>query len=99
MNLSEYSGTILGWQRKINENPWTDIAGTSGLTSYSETPLFMGSYSYRVRIQSGICPEVYSDSLHILVVSNIELNLKVYLEGPFLNGEMTTLLNQQSQIP
>lgn len=101
MNLTNFQGNVLTWQRKIDDNAWIDIPGTSGLSTYSETPPTLGSYSYRVQVQNGTCPDVFSDSLNIQVVlhEEIELSLKVYLEGGFLISEMGTILNQLGYIP
>lgn len=101
MNLTNNQGDILTWQRKIDNNSWIDIAGTSGLTTYSETPMTIGSYSYRTIVQNGTCTVVYSEMLNIQVIDHeeIELSIKVYLEGGFLTSVMGTILNQQGYIP
>jgi len=99
MLLGDYNGTIQSWQRQINGGPWNDISGTSGLTSYSETPASMGNFGYRVKVQNGSCPVVYSDAHYITVVDDIEFNLKIFLEGPFQSGQMNTTLNDLELIP
>lgn len=101
MNLINYQGSVTTWQRKIDDNLWMDIPGTMGLELFSDTPLIIGSYNYRTKVQNGTCPEVFSEILNIQVVSHdeIELSLKVFLEGGFLIEEMGTFLNQQDYIP
>lgn len=100
MTLSNYQGSVLTWQRKIDDASWVDIPGSSGLSTYSETPSTIGSYNYRTRVQNGICPEVFSEILNIQVVLHeIELDLTVFLEGGFFISEMKTSLNQLGNLP
>ena len=99
MTLSGYNGSILTWQRKINEGSWVNISGTAGTVSYSEIPATMGDYYYRAIVQSGSCASAYSGVHYILVVADIDLTLNVYLEGPFQVTEMTTHLNNLDLIP
>jgi hypothetical protein len=101
MILSGFSGNVNTWQRKISDGPWQDIAGTAGLTVYSEIPETAGTFSYRAAIAKGLCPEAYSEPLVIEVLPHpsISLNLKVFLEGSFGAAEMNTYLNQQNMIP
>lgn len=99
--LSDYFGSINGWQRKVDDNNWFDIPGTADLSTYSETPTAIGSYNYRVRVQNGICPEDFSDiiNLEVVIHEELKLNIKVFLEGGFIVSEMGTKLNQQGYIP
>lgn len=101
LNLINYQGNILTWQRKIDENPWVDIPGTSGLSAYSETPSTIGSYSYGAKVQNGTCPELFSQIFTIQVISNNEfsLDIKVFLEGNFEVNQMGNALYQQGYIP
>lgn len=99
MTLSGYNGSIITWQRKVNDGSWTNISGTAGIVSYSEIPLTMGDYYYRASVQNGTCSGMFSEVLFILVVADINMNLKVFLEGAFQNTEMTTKLNDLDLIP
>jgi|GEM_PF-3174315 hypothetical protein len=99
MVLSGYNGSILIWQRKVNEGSWNNITGTTGMSTYSETPPLMADYYYRVSVQKSNCPAVYSDIFHLVVVVEIEFILKVFLEGAYQNPGMTTSLNDESLIP
>ena len=99
LNLSSYNGNILTWQRKINNGNWYDVPGTAGLIVFEETPIGTGLRKYRVKIQYNSCPEVFSDSLELKVVATIELNLKIYLEGPYSNPQMSTMLNFSGLLP
>lgn len=101
MNLLNYQGNVHTWQRKFENNSWEDIPGTLGLTTYSEIPPAIGSYTYRARVQNASCPEVFSNTLNIQVIAQeeIELSLKVYLEGGFITSELETDLNQLGYIP
>ncbi len=99
LTLSSYNGSILTWQRKINDGNWSDISGTSGLGIFEETPTGTGLWKYRAKIQYNSCPEVFSDSLELTVVTTIELNLKIYMEGPYENQQMSTILNSSGLLP
>jgi hypothetical protein len=99
MILSGYNGSIITWQRKVNEGSWVNIPGTAGIASYSEIPSTMGDYYYRAIVQSGSCTSAYSGIHYILVIADINLNLTVFLEGPFQNTEMAANLNNLNLIP
>lgn len=60
LTLTGYYGTITEWQRQFNTGPWTGIAGTAGLTEYSEIPGAAGTWRYRVALDEGSCPTAYS---------------------------------------
>lgn len=99
MTLSGYNGSVVTWQRKVNEGSWENIPGTAGTAFYSEIPPTMGDYYYRAYIQKGTCPATYSDIFHLVVVAEINMNLKVFLEGAFQSSEMSTELNELELIP
>ena len=65
LSLSGYTGTILRWERRLNEGSWSNISNTTA--SHSETPSSAGSWEYRVLVKSGICSEAYSDVISIQV--------------------------------
>ncbi len=99
MTLYSYNGSVLTWQRKMNNGSWSDIAGTSGLVLFEETPTGIGLWKYRVKVKYGSCPVVFSDSLELTIVITIELNLKIYLEGSYENQQMSTTLNVSGLLP
>jgi len=99
MTLSNYNGSIVTWQRKVNEGSWENIPGTTGIAFYSEIPSALGDCYYRAYIQKGTCPTVYSDILHLAVVAEINMNLKVFLEGAFQDTEMLNKLRELGLIP
>ena len=99
MTLADYKGSILIWQRKVNEGAWTDIPATVGAISYSEISSYSGTYYYRVSVQNGTCPAVYSEVHVINVFVDMNLSLKIFLEGAFQGTQMPTSLNNQNLIP
>jgi hypothetical protein len=99
MSLTGYAGAITTWQRRVNEGPWENIPGTAGLETYSEIPQQTGDYYYQTIIQNGICPIATSGMFHTMVIAEIYLNLKLYLEGAFENNVMNTKLNESGLIP
>jgi len=70
MTLSGYTGTIVRWQYRRNGGSWVNIANTT--PTLDHTPSQSGTYDYRVRIQSGSCPAVYS-SLQTIVVNPLSV--------------------------
>ncbi len=67
LNLTGHYGTVSKWQKKYNSTFYEDIPSTSGLTGYTETPVYTGIWDYRAVIANGSCPQVYSDPATIYV--------------------------------
>ncbi|WP_366186101.1 T9SS sorting signal type C domain-containing protein [Flavobacterium ovatum] len=66
MTLSGHTGSIIQWERQVNNGGWTNV-GNGGSTTYSETPFSDGNWQYRALIKSGSCPETYSSTRTIAV--------------------------------
>lgn len=61
MILASFSGDVARWQRSTSGGgTWSDIPGTSGITSYSETPPEEGSYMYRAEVVKFGCSADFS---------------------------------------
>lgn len=58
MTLTGHTGDIIMWQKRYNSGAWTDISNTA--STYSETPSSAGTWKYRVRVRSGVCPDAFS---------------------------------------
>ena len=65
LTLSNYSGTILKWQKRFNGGSWSDINQTN--TTYFETPIAVGLYEYRAEVQNEICPSLFSTIASVTV--------------------------------
>ena len=65
LTLSNYSGTILKWQKRLNGGSWSDINNTS--TTFFETPLSVGLYEYKAEVQNEICPSLFSSIASVTV--------------------------------
>ncbi len=66
LTLSGHTGDIIKWQRSTDGGAtWADISNTA--TTYSETPVSYGSYTYRAVVQSGACSQQSSGSVTIVV--------------------------------
>lgn len=69
ISLSGFQGVIVDWEVSTNGgSTWTglgDNANPLNQANLSQTTLF------RAEVQSGSCPSVYSDTLEIIVVSNL----------------------------
>lgn len=65
LTLSGYTGTIVKWQRSINDGvTWTDIANTTASNSYSNQT---DGTMYRAQLQNGTCGFTYSSAGYIVV--------------------------------
>lgn len=65
LTLSGYTGTIVKWQRSINDGvTWTDIANTTASNSYTNQT---DGTMYRAQLQSGTCGFAYSSAGYITV--------------------------------
>jgi hypothetical protein len=51
MTVAGYTGTIVKWQRHVNDGTWSDLANTT--TTYSEIPSSAGEWEYRAIINNG----------------------------------------------
>ena len=68
LTLTDYSGTIIKWQKRLNGSAWVDILGTAGLTTYSEIPFLPGVWEYRAEVQKGTCPVDFADPAVVIVL-------------------------------
>jgi hypothetical protein len=68
LTLTDYTGVILKWQKRLNSGSWADIPGTSGLPNYSEIPTSAGVWEYRAAIQKGTCPVAYATPALVTVI-------------------------------
>ncbi len=67
LNLSNHTGFITGWQKRLNDGPWTNIVNTANW--YSEIPAQPGIWQYRAQVQSGYCPSAISNPATVPVAS------------------------------
>jgi hypothetical protein len=66
MSLTGQTGDVLQWEKKMDDGDWQVIPGTA-TTTFSETPVTVGEWSYRALVQSGVCASDYTDP-HIIDV-------------------------------
>jgi len=60
LSLSGNTGTVIKWQKQHDGGGFADIPGTAGMTTYSEFPVYPGTWEYRASVQSGSCASQYS---------------------------------------
>ncbi|MCX6271516.1 MAG: hypothetical protein NTU44_09905 [Bacteroidetes bacterium] len=65
INLTDQTGTVLSWHKRLNGLAWQPIDFTG--SSYSEIPASVGFWEYQAEVQSGVCPSVWSASIGITV--------------------------------
>ncbi len=51
LSLQGYTGTIVKWQKRVDEGSWTDIANTN--QTYQETVSSLGTWDYRAVVENG----------------------------------------------
>jgi hypothetical protein len=61
MELTGYTGDIVGWQKEYLGGSWSDIPATVGLSTFTEAGGGSGTLNYRVRVQNGGCDELTSN--------------------------------------
>jgi hypothetical protein len=69
LTLSGHLGSVLKWQKQYNGEGYTDIPSTAGLTVYSETPSYTGTWDYRAVVQNSPCAAVNSGSTTVTVLT------------------------------
>jgi len=65
MILTNYSGSILKWQKRFNSGIWYDINDTN--STFFEIPDSTGLYQYRAVLQNDICPFLNSEIASVSV--------------------------------
>jgi len=78
MEISGQTGTIVTWQRRHNGGSYSDIPGTAGLLTYSEVPIYAGTWDYRAEVQSGSCTVQFSTPATVVVNSPPGGNAKTW---------------------
>ena len=64
LELLAYTGSVLDWESSEDLTIWTPLGETDG--DYDSSPLTQTTY-YRVHVQNGVCPDLYSDTVTITV--------------------------------
>ena len=72
LTLTDYSTTIIKWEKRLNSGTWTDIPGTAGLVTYSEIPSLPGVWEYRAEVQRASCPVDYAEPAVVIVLGSTQ---------------------------
>lgn len=65
LNLINYSGTIIHWQKRCNSGVWVDLSDSSAV--YNEIPGSPGTWEYRAAVRNGLCNESVSGIATVIV--------------------------------
>lgn len=65
LQLTNYSGAVIKWQKRLNEGSWEDISWTSDI--YSEVPISTGTWDYRAVVQNNPCETEFSDYTTVII--------------------------------
>ncbi|MEI8203087.1 MAG: GEVED domain-containing protein [Bacteroidota bacterium] len=87
LTLSAYTGNITRWEKQLNSGGWITISNTG--TTYSEIPTSAGTWEYRAVVQSGVCPEAYSNSI-VIVVNPLPDPVNVATAGTYCTNTTLT---------
>ncbi len=71
LTLLDYSGAILEWQRKKDDEAWVTIPHTNPV--YEEIPSSTGSWHYRVLAQSPLCGQEFSEEALVEVLKPLQV--------------------------
>ncbi len=66
MVVTGFTGSVVGWQKRVNMGAWIDIPMSNSPT-YTEVPNQAGTWHYRAIVQSGSCASGYTDPYEIEV--------------------------------
>jgi hypothetical protein len=99
LTLSGHTGTVVKWQRSLNNTLWSDISGTTN-TTYTAVNVTENSF-YRAIIASGVCSSVASTSTQITVFTDFHISgYAKYENNPrtILDGLKITLKKNGSTV-
>ena len=85
LTLSGQTGEVLQWEKKLNAGSWEIIPGTA-LTTYSETPVTVGAWSYRALVQSGVCSSTYTTDYMVEVIPDVPEHFTLSTPGTATAG-------------
>ena len=66
MSLAGETGAVLRWERQFNGGGFVDI-GNGGSTTLSDPLAIVGTYDYRLIVQSGSCTSATSNTVQFIV--------------------------------
>ena len=112
IRLTNHVGTIKNWERKKDGGEWAVIDHTtSQLSQVLDTS---GLYTYRVKVQKDLCPEVYSQERQLFVKSllgltdiDFKIDMKIYpnptrgnitIVSSYINPVQLRIVNSLGQI-
>ena len=76
LNLMDFDGTIICWQKRLNNGEWITIP-SSAATTFSETPQTTGIWEYRVEVQRSNGKTAWAKSALVEVKVVTEVNSEV----------------------
>ncbi len=97
LTLTDYSGTVTHWEKRLNGGAWVVIPGTAGLTTFSEIPSLPGVWEYRAEVQRGTCPPEYAIEAVVIVLDATQwtgnTNTDWFISGNWTNGVPNEILD------
>jgi hypothetical protein len=69
LSLTGQIGEVIKWQKQYNGEGYFDIPGTNGQTTYSEFPVYTGTWDYKAVVQYGSCSQQNSVPATVIVLT------------------------------
>jgi len=111
MTLAGYTGTVVKWQKKLNNGTWSDISNVNDF--YSENPSAAGTWQYRAMLSSNgtyyysapksvlvdLCTSIEHDNDKLIAIYPNPAKNKLTVEMPQRTGKtLICIYNLQGQI-
>ncbi|MBL0911188.1 MAG: T9SS type A sorting domain-containing protein [Bacteroidia bacterium] len=96
LTLSGQTGSVVQWERDLNGGGFSSI-GNAGLTTITESGLAQGTYTYRVRVQNGVCAAAYSGTVVVNIIP-ASAGGNTYAFNPALCQGNGTLISLSGQV-
>lgn len=112
LRVGSYRGTVLDWERSVDEQAWTSLGVTAD--TYTETPDSEAKYQYRVKVQLSNCPETYSNEVEIYVMDRSSLqdvqntlectvtpnpaSSYILIQSPYAKADKVTITNMLGRV-
>jgi len=96
VTLSGQTGSVVQWERDFNGGGFASI-GNAGLSTITESGLPQGTYTYRARVQNGVCAAAYSGTVVVNVIP-ASAGGNTYAFNPALCQGAGTLVSLSGQV-
>ncbi|NOU48613.1 MAG: hypothetical protein HOO86_16350, partial [Bacteroidales bacterium] len=97
MTMSGFTGDVLKWQHKLDAAEFVDIVGTATST-FTETPVSAGTWTYRAEVQSGVCSSTWSNEFVVTVDKKALTTTGATADGKIYDGNTDATISGASLV-